>query len=195
MSFTDFADAVQTIVGELTPALFLGRNIGGLVADITIEEDGTDELEITSFPVEQGADITDHSFVRPSRVKIQVGYSNSSPVSGGDPNYIVNSYNALLSLQQGRQPFTVVTGKRTYDNMLIERLHQHTDQKLENALIIDVECRTIILTTTQTVSVPPSANMQNPAVNGATSNGGSQTLQPGTNFNTSQATADGTLPQ
>lgn len=187
--------ALQILVdGLLGPAMFVSRSIGGFTADVTIDEDAVDELAITDFPVEQGADITDHSFVRPSRIKIQVGYSNSSQNSGGDPNYATNVYAQFLALLQSRQLFDVVTGKRSYTSMLMERLTQHTDQKVENALLMTVECRQVILTSTQTVSVPQTSNMQNPQINGPTVNGGANSLQPAPNFNSAQAVADGTMP-
>lgn len=179
-----FSVGVEVLFGELlSPALFRQRSIGDFVADVTIEEDGADELAITDFPVEQGADITDHSFKRPSSVKILVGYSNSSPTSGGNPNYVQDIYAQFLALQSSRQPFDVFTGKRIYSDMLMQRLHQHTDQKLENALIMTVECRQVILTETQTVTVPSAQNMKNPEINGPTGNAGAQSLQPGTGYN------------
>lgn len=179
---------LQTLASDLlSPAMFVQRSIGGFVADVTIEEDGTDELDITDFPVEQGADITDHSYVLPSVIKILVGYSNSSPTSGRDPNYVANVYAQFLALQQSRQPFTVYTGKRVYDNMLMKRLHQHTDEKSENVLLMTCECRLVILTSTQTVSVPQASNMANPSINAPTTNAGSQSLQPAPNFNAGAA--------
>ena len=46
MSFID--SAVQNALAELVGgALILPRNIGGFVADVTVEEQGTDEVTIT----------------------------------------------------------------------------------------------------------------------------------------------------
>lgn len=179
---------LQALASDLLgPALFRQRSIGGFVADVTIDEDGTDELAITDFTVEQGASITDHSFMRPAHIKILVGYSNSSPSSGGNPNYVQDIYAQFLGLQRSREPFDIFTGKRAYRNMLIHRLHQHTDQKVENALIMSVECREIILTETQTVTVPSAKDMKNPASNAPTGNAGAQSLQPGDGFNVADA--------
>ena len=64
-------------VPDLAPALFvpMNRSIGGLTADITIEESERDELTITEHPVEQGAPIADHAFKRPSEVTIRAAWS------------------------------------------------------------------------------------------------------------------------
>lgn len=196
MSFIPLGlSAVQALaINLLSPALFRARSIGEFVADVTIEEDGEDELVITELPVEQGAAITDHSFKRPASIKILVGYSNSSLTSGGNPNYVQDVYAGFLRLQASRQLFDVFTGKRAYSNMLMSRLHQHTDQKLENALLMSVECRQIILTQTQTVTVPPAQNMRSPQNNAPTSNAGAQSLQSGSGFNHASALASGISP-
>src|SRR5262245_24664411 len=95
------------------------RNIGGIVMNITIEEEGTDELEITEHPVEQGASISDHAYKRPAYLRVRAASSNSSRQAAGNPNYAQDVYNKLLALQSNGQVFTVVTGKRTYNNMLM----------------------------------------------------------------------------
>lgn len=177
--------------GLVSPSLFIPRSIGPFVADVTVEEDHTDELAITTFPVEQGAAITDHSYKLPAGLRVSVGYSNSSTASLGDPNYVRAVYAQFLQLQADRQPFTVMTGKRVYQNMLIRRLHTMSNKDYENAMILDVEMTEIIITTTQTVTVPPAASMQDPGTNAPTSNSGGKSLQPGTNFNQAQALADG----
>lgn len=79
----------QTL-GIITAAAQLGlesvlfspaRFIGPFVAQVTIEEVHTDDLEITDHPVETGARITDHAYMRPAEVAIHFSYSNSP--SGG----------------------------------------------------------------------------------------------------------------
>ena len=54
------------------PALIMPRrrNIGGIYAQITIEEQHTDEVQITDHPIEQGAPVSDHAFKRPISVTI-----------------------------------------------------------------------------------------------------------------------------
>lgn len=153
------------------------RNIGGFVADVTVREDHEDELVITENPVEQGAEITDHSFKSPARLTVDVGYSNSSTQSDGDPNYVQDIYAQFLELQASREPFDVITGKRSYTNMMISLLHTVTDEANENVLMLTVRMREIIIVDTQTVSVPSSKNMDSPQNTGATSNQGTQQLQ------------------
>lgn len=174
-------------LGLLSPVLFNQRSIGGFVADVTVEERHLDELTITEHPVEQGAAITDHAFKRPAVVMIRAGWSNSSLQALGDPTYATRVYQQFLDLQGSRQPFDVVTGKRLYTNMLIQRLGVTTDEKTENVLMMTVECREIIIVSTQTVSVPSADQMKTPQLNAATQTDGVKQLAPAPNYNAAAA--------
>jgi hypothetical protein len=153
------------------------RSIGGFTADVTIEERHEDVLTVTSHPVETGSTISDHAYRQPSKVTIRCGWSNASAgaiigtitslLSGSfDSSYVRTVYNNFLTLQQSRQLFDVLTGKRNYSNMLITRLSIVTDATSENALMMTCECQEILLATTQTVSV------------GAPASGGTKSLGP-----------------
>lgn len=160
----------------LSPVLFRQRNIGGFIADVTIEEIHFDALEITRHPVEVGAQVTDHSFKLPAAVIIKAGYSNSSAQAAGDPEFVNEVYAALLALQESREPFEIVTGKRSYENMLMTRLGVRTDERSENALMLEAECREILLVETETVNVP-AANQASPEATGSTMNRGTLNLK------------------
>lgn len=189
MSLTQIGSLVDT-AAELVTILVNPRNIGGFVANVTIEEQHVDRLRITEHPVEQGAAITDHAYKMPAQLTIRAGWSNSSIQALGNPFYVQELYASFLALQASRQPFDIITGKRAYSNMLIETLMETTDAAHENAMVLVVECREIIIVTTQTVSVPPAANMANPSSNAATQNVGTVSAfgDPGS-FNMSAALA------
>lgn len=195
MSFTDVVDSfVGAAASDLVAILPMQRNIGGFIADVTVEERHTDRLEITKHPVEQGAAVTDHSYKQPAQVTILAGWSNSSPEALGNPGYVIGLYNSFLALQASRQLITVVTGKRLYQSMLIASLLLTTDQEHENAMLLTVECQELIIATTQTVSVPSSGNMQNPQINGATQNAGTQSAIPNPpSYNSSASVAGSSL--
>lgn len=164
-------------LGLITAIFGRQRIIGVFIPDITIREDHEDELVVTENPVEQGASVTDHSFKVPARLTVDVGYSNSSVQSFGNPNYVQDMYALFLALQASRIPFFVLTGKRIYLSMLITRLHTVTDKDTENVLLLTVSMKEIIQVSTQTVSVPSSNNMTNPQNNGAAVNSGTSQSQ------------------
>lgn len=180
MSFLSNITFIAGVVeGLLSPVLFLQRNIGGFVADVTIEEDHTDEVMITEHPVERGASVSDHAYKVPARVIIRAGWSNSSSFALGNPFYVQLVYNQMLALQASLQPFSITTGKRVYNNMMMRRLSILTDEKNENALMATFECQEILIANTQTVSsgAGDPTNMQDPVNNGATQNRGTQSVQ------------------
>jgi hypothetical protein len=181
--------AIAAAENLLSPFFSRINSIGGIVPDVTVEEHHVDELAVTEHPVEQGAAIADHAYKRPVACTIRAGWSNSSVAAGGDPNYVQEIYQLLIALQASREPFDIITTKRLYQNMLLTRLQTDTDRKTANSMIIVAECREVIIVTTQTVTVPPAANQQNPQLNSASTNTGSQTLQPAPNFNSSAAPA------
>lgn len=134
------------------------RNIGGIVAEVTVKERAQDELTITAHPVERGAPITDHAFKNPATLAVQIGWSAANP-DGRDLNDI---YDELLAMQVNAKLLVVQTGKRLYENMLIRSIAIDTDQMTENALMLTVQLQEIILVDTLQVTMPPNANRTAP---------------------------------
>jgi hypothetical protein len=174
-----FFDTAITVIEAavdnlLPPILFSSRSIGGFVANVTIEEDHNDEIEISDHPVEQGSEISDNAYKRPPSVTITAGWSNSSLSALGNPYYTQQIYDALLNLQASLEPFQIVTGKRIYENMMMRRLSAKTDEKTENSLIVIAECRNVQIVSTQTVSSGSGdpKNMRDPVNNAGVTNTG-----------------------
>jgi len=140
-----------------TLAFFLPhrRSIGGIVAQVTIDEQHSDDIQITEHPVEQGAPISDHAFKRPSVVTIRAGWTRQF---AWDLSAESGVYGLLLSWQASLLPFDIVTGKRSYTNMLIERLQVMTDNHNEYTLMATITCRQVIIVSTSTADVPGMSN-------------------------------------
>lgn len=175
----------------LVEALFKPkRKLGTIRAQVTIEEQHTDELVVTQHPVEQGASISDHAYKQPSSVTIRCGWSNSGlqsmgsiiasaydAITGGGElklNYIKGVYQKLLALQESRIPFDVLTGKRSYKNMLFSSLSVTTDAGTENCLMVTAVCQQVIMVQTKVVLVPPREVQKNPAANAPTEDKGTK---------------------
>ncbi len=172
--------AINFVGGELqTILLRQGRSIGGIIPNVTIEEHHRDELAITDHPVEQGAAITDHAFKMPAEVTMQCGWSSSGALFGSlsltTPQDI---YQQLLALQESREPFDLVTGKRSYSNMLIKSLGVTTNAASENSLMVTCTMREIIVVETEATSLAPAAVQANPSATGAVSNAGVKQATP-----------------
>src|ERR1022692_3027093 len=165
-----------------------GRNIGGLIPNVTIEEYHTDSLTVTKHPVQLGATISDHAYLNPQQLVMKVGWTNSSDLtselySGNiftQPiSNVSDLYEAALALQASRQLLMVNTGKRLYYNMLITKLETTTNEDTENSLILIVTMEQLILVTiggtaSQTGQIGTSANQDSPKDTAAPTNSGTQ---------------------
>jgi hypothetical protein len=146
-----------------TELVFLrpARSIGGLYMDVTIEEAHTDELEITEHPVEKGAAVTDHAYLKPAKLTIKAGVTDARADNNVNGDRLtVAMYEALRKLQATREPFDVVTGKRVYGNMLIKSLGVVTDAATENVLMLSMELQQIIIVNVSVVAVPRARQMK-----------------------------------
>lgn len=150
------------------------RALGPLTMHCVVEEGHSDDLEITEHPVEQGATINDHAYKKPAEVTLRGGWSNSSKEAGGNEGYVREMYAKLLELQEKREPFDLVTGKRAYKNMLIQSLAVTTDQTSETILLITATLKQVNIVQTQATTMPPRKVQKNPAKTGGTTDKGTK---------------------
>lgn len=178
------SSALGNAAGGVFNALFMtGRSIGGIIPDVTTEEVATDKLVVTKHPVERGAAVSDHSYKEPSTVTMRIGWSDSnsltrSIVSGslfsGSVKSAADMYQDMLDLQVSGQRFDLVTGKRTYTDMLLTQVRQTTNQETENAVMLELEMEQQIVVQTTTVSLLETDSQADPAATGPTQNTGTK---------------------
>lgn len=162
----------MTMLNPSTPATIIPRrSIGPFNATVTLEEIASDDLEITQHPVQQGATITDHAYLKPATVSIKIMFNATDAP-------LAETYTKLRQLQASREPFDVVTGKRAYKNMLFKSLGQTNDAQTENVLSISAELQEIFIVQVETTTVPPRKQQANPGKTGATENAGQKSAQP-----------------
>ena len=162
----------MTMLNPSTPATIIPRrSIGPFNATVTLEEIASDDLEITQHPVQQGATITDHAYLKPATVSIKIMFNAADAP-------LAETYAKLRQLQASREPFDVVTGKRAYKNMLFKSLGQTNDAQTENVLSISAELQEIFIVQVETTTVPPRRQQANPGKTGATENAGQKSAQP-----------------
>jgi hypothetical protein len=155
------------------------RSIDAFTAYVVLDETGTDELEITEHPVQEGAVVADHAYLKPTTLGMRV-------VFGDDLQPLEETYAQLLDLQALREPIDVVTGKRIYRSMLIRSLACTTDPTTENILAVSLALKEIIIVQVEVSSVPPRAKQAQPAKTGGTQNAGAKSAQPDTSKNTAK---------
>ena len=141
-------------MAESEPVI-IERSVGDIAFEVTVEERHDDSLTITEHPVEKGAAISDHAYKNPVEVVITAG------ISGKDGESVPKeTYEKLLELQASREPFTIITGKREYENMLVQGISVTTYENTENVLMVTLDCREVIIVETETTQVPPSRQAQ-----------------------------------
>ncbi|EYR81380.1 phage baseplate protein [Shinella sp. DD12] len=118
-------------------AIAFSRLIGPVPVDCVISEKHESDIEITEIPIESGARITDHAFVLPKRVVLDIANDNAAA-----------AYNAFVAFQSTRVPFQLVTGLSLYRNMLIKRLTADRDKDSARILRCTVELQEIIIVST-----------------------------------------------
>lgn len=187
MSFLSQPITLQSLFGTK-------RMIGPINVQVVVNEETSDALTITKQPVQEGASITDHSFSEPTILTMNILQQNNSTISGLVQTFsgpgsggLAQIYNTFLDLQDDRTPFTVLTPKRVYDDMLIAVLRMVTDRHTENILSLSVTLQQVLLVSVGTIQVPPS-RLRSPKKTQATQNTGaksallslSQGILPGT---------------
>lgn len=151
--------------------------IGTVVLDASLSEQHTSTNEVTDHPVEQGVNIVDHVRPKPDTLKLEGLVSNNPlPAAGAQPTPITmggvtfesrsaatpeaagTAYRDLLNLKENATLLTVVTGLRTYDNMVIESLDVPRDAKTGAVLRFTCSLKQIRTAVLQTAKIVPTAN-------------------------------------
>lgn len=156
--FTSFMNELNSIFGPV----YIRYSINNYVFDGIVRAEHTKRTRITSHPVQTGANITDHAFIEPNELMLEIAMSDAmrDKVAGqfgtGDGRS-QKAYETLVAMQKARQPLTVVTRLETYNNMLIENISVPDDNKTIYGLSATVTLKEIFIVEvgTTTVSARP----------------------------------------
>lgn len=155
---------------DILSAIFKSErsSIGTLVPTVITKEGHTHRLNITSHPVERGANISDHAYVEPAEVTMECGFAGGGSLLDftdtrnwqiGEGLTPAETLDSLIKLQESALPITVVTSKRTYNNMLITSLTFSTEQKTRHVLTCSLVLKQILIADSKQVSVAPKGRM------------------------------------
>ena len=113
------------------------RAIGPVPINCILSEKHTSEVEITGNPIETGAEVNDHAYVKPKQVVLEVADRNAALM-----------YNILVRFQESRVPFFLVTGLTVYKDMLIQAIDATRDKTHSTVLRATVTCKQVIIVST-----------------------------------------------
>lgn len=156
-------------------------NLDGYFFDAILKVDHSSKIKMTEHPVEQGAAITDHAYVEPRSLTLEIGMSDvcTSFVDGQfmqKSSRSISAYEALKQLQVSKIPLKVYTRLDVYENMLIETITSPDDYTTMFGLRATIGLREIIVVTTNTVSLPNRTSGA-PQKTGSTNKGTVQPVQ------------------
>lgn len=133
--------------------------LGDLVADVWVEERHRRELEVTQNPIEFGAPVSDHSFVRARKLSVMFGVSNTplSPSSSfSSRDRIEEARQRLFEMQDTSTFLTVLTiTGGSYDNCLLTGIGWLTDKNNPHSIIFELDLEEIVIAKTKLTTYQP----------------------------------------
>lgn len=102
--------------------------IDEFLIDVSLSEEHSFESEVTEYPVEKGADITDN--IRPKPIQITMeGLVSNTPINpdiisarDAADQSVDDAYATFMKIRDDRETVTIRTSLRTYENMAMKNL-------------------------------------------------------------------------
>lgn len=147
-----------------------GGAVESIIVDATMKETHTSTADITDFPVEVGANVSDNIRKKPNGLQIEAlvsdfplqsagraqSPSGAAPGTERPPTQERRStgvHAKLEQLQNEGRTVTVTTGLKTYKSMGISSVTVNRDKTLKNGLVLSITMKELILLASQTVLV------------------------------------------
>ena len=177
--------------GDKAQLIGIKTNIGGYFFDAVLKVDHNSTLKITSHPVETGGNISDHAYMEPQSISMEIGMSDAcvSYIAGQfEQRYTrsVRAFDTLKQLQRDRAKVDVLTRLELYKNMMIENITVSDDYTSLFGLKATVMLTEVIMAKTKTVIIENVASKK-PQVTGSTNKGTVQAEKSGEAVNKSAA--------
>lgn len=136
---------------ESTATMIISPTFGSFFFDAVFNTDHSANLTVTQHPVQSGASISDHAFMEPDEVSVEIGMSDAA--SGASDSHSVNAYTQLRAIMELREPVTLITRLKTYSNMIVTSISAPDDYKTMNALRASIYFQQINIVSVSTVTV------------------------------------------
>ncbi|PZQ49758.1 MAG: hypothetical protein DI556_09815 [Rhodovulum sulfidophilum] len=163
----------QTATSTALSGLGRRTQIGWAAVDVAISTEHTREAEATQHPVEYGVMISDHIVRRPARLEIS-GFVTDTPLfaAGFSLGTARSSatFHLLNSMLDARAPIYVLTPRRLYPSMVIERVR--VPEGREGALRFECSMKEITQVFSQSIALPPTAEVSQGSTAASAGTGG-----------------------
>lgn len=127
--------------------------------DAVMELNHEQEAEPTKHPVQSGSNISDHVYIIPARLTLDIGMSDvidsyeQPDTWSGSTSKSISAYQTMIALQQSRIPLSLTTRLRTYSNMIIRSINPRDTVKTYTGLRMTVVFEQIIVASITVVAV------------------------------------------
>jgi hypothetical protein len=139
--------------------------INKYVIDVSVSEDHNFDSDVTEYPVEQGGAVTDN--VRPKPIEVTIeGVVSDTPIGkiadlrdnqgdNGQEDFLpsVDALQVLLAIRDAREPVTIATSLKTFDNMVMSALSVPRDAQTGAALRFSATFQQVIFVTNNRTTV------------------------------------------
>ena len=118
--------------------------------DAVMEENHSSRLTITQHPVQDRASISDHAFLEPRELTLEIKMSDVMGVlvpgqyADGDSKSVA-AYRKFCELQESRAPLVIQTRLKRYENMLIESITTPDTKETKHGLKCTIKFKEIII--------------------------------------------------
>lgn len=170
------------------------RSFNGWAFDCTVSEDHNSEAVVTDSPLDTGASLGDHMFVKPRELSL-VGIVSNTPLyllSATDPFSAatgarrINALAMLEKLQDDGVLFDVQTGMKLYKNMALRKISVTDNHANAGWGKFNLSLQQVTVTSTQLATYTPA-----PAIANGVSPGVANGTQQGKNVTSNAATGTG----
>jgi hypothetical protein len=147
--------------------VYLGEKPTDVGFDCVPREGITSEAVVTKNPVEVGAEVSDHFYVLPTVVSLQIIVSNTPLREAQDDIVSKDGFGStgaktrasaawiiLKKIQGSAKPFTVQTGFERLTDMVITSMSAERTSETSGALICDIVLTRINLTKSKSILLP-----------------------------------------
>ena len=138
---------------ETTATMIISPSFGNFIFDAVFNTDHSANATVTQHPVQSGASISDHAYMEPDEVSVEIGMTDAAAGVSGGASRSVNAYSQLRAIMELREPFTLITRLKTYQNMLITSISAPDDYKTMYALRASIYFQQVHVVSVSTVTV------------------------------------------
>lgn len=117
---------------EIVTTMIDSPTYGHFIFDAVFSTNHSANLTLTTHPVQSGASVADHAYMEPDEVTIEIGMTDTA--LGVETNHSVNAFAQLRQLMEAREPLTLVTRLKTYQNMVITSISAPDDYTTMHSL-------------------------------------------------------------